>query len=176
MRPSIKNLLQTFAVFGILFAVNLTALAQKLSVNDLKVEHLINPLAIETPKPRFSWKIASTVKNTLQSSYEIRVGTNKASINAGKDLVWKSSISTDQSVLIDYSGAELQSKKKYYWQVRVKDNHGNTSGWSEPGFFKWEFLLQIGLQNGSQYQEKILLPEARFLEKSFPYKRKLNRL
>ncbi|ATP55134.1 alpha-L-rhamnosidase [Pedobacter ginsengisoli] len=136
MRPSIKNLLQTFAVFGILFAVNLTALAQKLSVNDLKVEHLINPLAIETPTPRFSWKIASTVKNTLQSSYEIRVGTNKASINAGKDLVWKSSISTEQSVLIDYSGTELQSKKKYYWQVRVKDNHGNISGWSEPGFFQ----------------------------------------
>nr|WP_068891486.1 glycoside hydrolase family 78 protein [Pedobacter panaciterrae] len=136
MRPCIKTLLQRFAVFGLLFAVNLTAFAQKLSVNDLKVEHLKNPLAIETPKPRFSWKIISTVKNTLQSSYEIRVGTNKGSMNGGKDLVWKASTSGDQSVLIEYAGSELQSKKKYYWQVRVKDNHGSTSAWSEPAFFQ----------------------------------------
>jgi alpha-L-rhamnosidase len=136
MRPCIKTLLQKCAVFGLLFAVNLTALAQKLSVNDLKVEHLKNPLAIETPKPRFSWKIISTVKNTLQSSYEIRVGTSKASVNAGKDLVWKGSTTGDQSVLIEYAGSELQSKKRYYWQVRVKDNHGNTSAWSEPGLFQ----------------------------------------
>lgn len=136
MRPCIKTLLQKCAVFGLLFAVNLTALAQKLSVNDLKVEHLKNPLAIETPKPRFSWKIISTVKNTLQSSYEIRVGTSKASVNAGKDLVWKGSTTGDQSVLIEYAGSELQSKMRYYWQVRVKDNHGNTSAWSEPGLFQ----------------------------------------
>lgn len=136
MRPCIKMLLQSFAVFGLLFAVNLTAFAQKLSVNDLKVEHLNNPLAIETPKPRFSWKIISTVKNTLQSSYEIRVGTDKASVYAGKDLVWKGSASGDQSVLIEYAGSGLQSKKKYYWQVRVKDNHGSTSAWSEPAFFQ----------------------------------------
>lgn len=136
MKSCIQTLLQRLAVFGLLFAVNFTAFAQKLSVNDLKVEHLKNPLAIETSKPRFSWKIISTVKNTLQSSYEIRVGTSKTLINAGKDLVWKAAISGDQSVLVEYTGPEFQSKKKYYWQVRVKDNHGNTSAWSEPAFFQ----------------------------------------
>ncbi|NRF41836.1 glycoside hydrolase family 78 protein [Pedobacter foliorum] len=136
MKLCVKKLLQFFAVFALLFVFNLTVFAQKLSVNDLKVEHLEDPLSIETLKPRFSWKINSTVKNTLQSSYEIRVGANKASVKAGKDLVWKASVSGDQSVLIDYAGTELQSKKRYYWQVRVKDNHGNTSVWSEPRLFQ----------------------------------------
>lgn len=136
MKLCVKKLLQFSAVFALLFVFNLTVFAQKLSVNDLKVEHLEDPLSIETLKPRFSWKINSAVKNTLQSSYEIRVGTNKASVKSGKDLVWKASVAGDQSVLIDYAGTELQSKKRYYWQVRVKDNHGNTSAWSEPRLFQ----------------------------------------
>jgi alpha-L-rhamnosidase len=136
MKLCVKKSLQFFAVFALLFVFSLTVFAQKLSVNDLKVEHLEDPLSIETLKPRFSWKINSTVKNTLQSSYEIRVGTNKASVKLGKDLVWKASVSGDQSVLIDYAGSELQSKKRYYWQVRVKDNHGNSSAWSEPRLFQ----------------------------------------
>jgi len=136
MKLCIKKLLQFSAVFALLFVFNLTVFAQKLSVNDLKVEHLEDPLSIETLKPRFSWKINSAVKNTLQSSYEIRVGANKASVKSGKDLVWKANVVGDQSVLIDYAGTELQSKKRYYWQVRVKDNHGNTSAWSEPRLFQ----------------------------------------
>jgi alpha-L-rhamnosidase len=136
MKLYVKNLLQFSAVFALLFVSNLTVVAQKLSISELKVEHLEDPLCIETLKPRFSWKLNSAVKNTLQSSYEIRVGANKAAINSGKELVWKANVSGDQSVLIAYSGTELQSKKRYYWQVRVKDNHGNTSAWSEPRFFQ----------------------------------------
>ncbi|MDR2274583.1 MAG: glycoside hydrolase family 78 protein [Sphingobacterium sp.] len=136
MEPIIKNLLQRLIILALLGIQPFTTFAQKLSVIDLKVEHLKNPLAIETKTPRFSWKITSSIRNTLQSSYEIRIGSNKASMNAGNDLVWKTAVTGDQSVLIKYSGPALQSKKRYFWQVRVKDNHGNTSAWSEPHFFQ----------------------------------------
>ncbi|WP_259187121.1 glycoside hydrolase family 78 protein [Sphingobacterium sp. BIGb0165] len=136
MKPFIKTLLQKFVIVGFLCILSLMTYAQKLSVIDLKVEHLKNPMAIETVNPRFSWKIISPIKNTLQSSYEIRVGTNKASINLGKDLVWEATVSGDQSVLIKYNGAALHSKRRYFWQVRVKDNHGNTSAWSDAHFFQ----------------------------------------
>jgi alpha-L-rhamnosidase len=129
-------MLQKLGILGFLIVLNLSTFAQKLAVIDLKVEHLSNPLAIETEIPRLSWKITSTEKNTQQAEYEIRVGTNQISLNKDKDLVWKHRASTDQSVLIDYAGSPLQSKKKYFWQVRVKDNHGNTSAWSTIGFFQ----------------------------------------
>jgi len=129
-------MLQKLGILGFLIVLNLSTFAQKLAVIDLKVEHLSNPLAVETEIPRLSWKITSTEKNTQQAEYEIRVGTDKVFLNKDKDLVWKHRSSTDQSVLIDYAGSPLQSKKKYFWQVRVKDNHGNTSAWSRIGFFQ----------------------------------------
>ncbi|MGE8427138.1 MAG: family 78 glycoside hydrolase catalytic domain [Sphingobacterium sp.] len=129
-------MLQKLGILGLLIVLNLSTFAQKLEVIDLKVEHLSNPLAVETDIPRLSWKITSTEKNTQQAEYEIRVGTNKTSLNKDKDLVWKHHAVTDQSVLIDYAGSPLQSKKKYFWQVRVKDNHGNTSAWSTITFFQ----------------------------------------
>jgi len=131
-----KTILQKLGTLGFLILLNLSSFAQKLNVIDLKVEHLKDPLAIQTAAPRLSWKLISTEKNTLQSEYEIRVGTNKTSLSRGKDLVWKSHVVSDQSVLIDYAGAPLQSKKRYFWQVRAKDNHGHTSAWSSPGFFQ----------------------------------------
>ncbi|MBB1645093.1 alpha-L-rhamnosidase [Sphingobacterium sp. UME9] len=131
-----KTMLQKLGILGFLIVLNLSTFAQKLEVIDLKVEHLSNPLAVETEIPRLSWKITSTEKNTQQAEYEIRVGTDKVFLNKDKDLVWKHRSSTDQSVLIDYAGSPLQSKKKYFWQVRVKDNHGNTSAWSTIGFFQ----------------------------------------
>ena len=131
-----KTMLQKLGILGFLIVLNFSTFAQKLAVIDLKVEHLSNPLAIETEIPRLSWKITSTEKNTQQAEYEIRVGTDKVFLNQDKDLVWKHRASTDQSVLIDYAGSPLQSKKKYFWQVRVTDNHGNTSAWSTIGFFQ----------------------------------------
>ncbi|WP_333864840.1 family 78 glycoside hydrolase catalytic domain [Sphingobacterium sp.] len=131
-----KTVLQKLGILGFLIIMNLSAFAQKLGIIDLKVEHLKDPLAIETATPRLSWKITSTEKNTQQSEYEIRVGTNKTSLSKGKDLVWKNHTVTDQSIWIDYAGSPLQSKKKYFWQVRVKDNHGNRSAWSTIGFFQ----------------------------------------
>ncbi|TDQ06948.1 glycoside hydrolase family 78 protein [Pedobacter metabolipauper] len=122
-------------LFASLFVLGFSATAQKLKLSEPKVEYQDNPLSIETLKPRFSWKLISTLRNTTQSFYEVRVGTS-IRIASGKDVTWKGSMNSDQSVHIVYEGPELQFKQKYYWQVRAKDNHGNTSAWTELKFWQ----------------------------------------
>jgi alpha-L-rhamnosidase len=47
---------------------------------------------------------------------------------------------SDRSVHVPYAGAALQSGKKYTWEVRVWDNNGKPSAWSEPAFFQTALL------------------------------------
>ncbi|QIL40758.1 family 78 glycoside hydrolase catalytic domain [Pedobacter sp. HDW13] len=118
---------------ALLFSIVTHAVAQKIAVKDLTVEHLVNPFSIDNPKPRFSWKLVSAIKGTKQNNYEIRLGTSATIDNKA---LWKANVSNDQSVLVSYDGPQLSSKTRYYWQVRVKDNHGNTSAWSPVQYFQ----------------------------------------
>ncbi|GGH17799.1 alpha-L-rhamnosidase [Sphingobacterium alkalisoli] len=105
--------------------------AQKVNVFDLKVEHQINPLSIETPAPRMSWKLETGLKNISQKSYEIRIGTDPKGIRSNKDIVWTVLKNTPQSILVPYEGPALKPGNRYYWQVRVTDNYNKTSAWSD---------------------------------------------
>lgn len=105
--------------------------AQKINVFDLKVEHQSNPLCIESGAPRMSWKLQTALKNTSQNSYEIRIGTDPKDIKTNKNIIWRVSKKTSQSILVPYEGPSLKPGCRYFWQVRVTDNHNNTSPWSE---------------------------------------------
>ncbi|MFC3198854.1 glycoside hydrolase family 78 protein [Parapedobacter deserti] len=119
------------------------ATAQNLAVYDLTCEYKTNPLGMDKVQPRLSWKIRSTQNDVVQTAYEIRVGTQSNRWTASA-AVWQSGkVAGDRSILVPYAGDALQSAKRYYWQVRVWDNHGNVSPWSEVNW--WEMgLLNTG--------------------------------
>lgn len=88
---------------------------------DLRTEYRVNPIGLTTKAPRFSWKLESDEKNTLQKSYHILVKDNE-------NTVWDSGIKEEEtSVLISYEGEKLVSETLYTVLVSVTDNHGNTS-------------------------------------------------
>jgi alpha-L-rhamnosidase len=100
----------------------------------LLCENLTNPIGIDLPQPRFSWQLTGEQRNISQTAYEIVVSIGKAT-------AWKSGkVISDQSVHVPYGGTALQSGKKYTWAVRVWDNNGKPSAWSEPAFFQTAFL------------------------------------
>jgi alpha-L-rhamnosidase len=125
---SLKLLLILIMAYGSLFA-------QDLSVYDLTIEHKKNPLGIDNSQPRFSWKIKSPAFNVMQTAFSIRVSTDQR-FPASKTTWVTGKVTSGESVLVPYEGSELNPGQRYYWQVKVWDNKGKTSKWSETAW--WE--------------------------------------
>ncbi|HJS55726.1 MAG TPA: family 78 glycoside hydrolase catalytic domain [Chitinophagaceae bacterium] len=141
-----KVFLLSVSVFFVIITI------AQVKLQNLLTENQTNPIGIDIQQPRFSWQLVSDQRNISQSAYEIIVSGTKGSI-------WKSGkIMSDQSVQVPYSGTALQTGKKYTWEVRVWDNNGKASPWSEPAFF------QTALQNSAEWKAKWI--EADFTEDS----------
>jgi alpha-L-rhamnosidase len=106
----------------------------------LRCEYLANPLAIDADVPRLSWQSDNAERNWRQSAYEILVGSSATVLDANKADVWDSGkIDSDDSVGIAYAGPALESRRRYYWKVRMWDTAGNVSESSETAW--WEMGL-----------------------------------
>jgi alpha-L-rhamnosidase len=153
----IKKILAT-AVFIFM----LIPLHAKLKVTDLKCEYRVDPLGIETLKPRLSWQLHSTQRNVLQTAYRILVSDNPSSLNNNIGNVWDTKKKySNASIQIRYNGATLQPTKVYYWKVMVWDNHNIISAWSASG--KWQMSLSDDWKGASWIAYERLADSLRFL-------------
>ncbi len=108
-----------------------------LGVSGLRAEYLTNPVGIDVERPRLSWRITSTERNTMQAAYQVRVARSEAGLARRSDLLWDSGrVISDVSVFVDYAGPSIESRSRYYWRVRVWDTNGRVSGWSPVAY--WE--------------------------------------
>jgi alpha-L-rhamnosidase len=139
----------------VLFAAATTAVigdAQDLRVDVTGTEYQLNPVGIDVRTPRFSWRIVSNQRATMQRSYELRVASDVASLEGAP--LWNSGkVNSDASILRPYGGPPLKSQTRYYWQVRVWDNTGHASPWSQPAF--WE----TGLLDPAEWSAKWITPD-----------------
>jgi alpha-L-rhamnosidase len=139
--------------------LTITAAAQELVVRELTCDHKNNPVGIDNRKPRLSWKIYGSGNSIMQTSYSIRVSTDKKF--SSDKIVWQTDkVESDESILRPYSGKDLKSEQRYYWQVRIWDNKGRVSKWSEPAF--WE----MGLLSESDWKAKWIEMEGDTLQYS----------
>lgn len=112
-----------------------------LSVTDLRVEYLKEPIGIDTKKPNFGWKIESQEDSIFQEYVQIRVASEKSKLDVAD--IWKSQkIKTNNSINLTYQGTELTAGKKYYWQVKIWNNNGNDSEWSNPSSWQMGLLKE----------------------------------
>ncbi|QNA42674.1 alpha-L-rhamnosidase [Lacibacter sediminis] len=138
--------------FLLLIQLLVVSVFAQLKVEQLKTENLTNPIGLDVLQPYFSWQLVSDQRNTMQSAYELRVGTEPAALVKGEG-IWKTGkINSDQSIHVPYKGAALTSNKKYYWQVRVYDNNGKASAWST--IAHW----QMGLLSASDWKAQWIEP------------------
>jgi alpha-L-rhamnosidase len=126
--------------------------AGDLVVLGLKADLRHNPIGL-TEIPRLGWEISSATRNTMQRAYSIRCAGSREDLIKGKNLTWKPGmVESEQSQFVAYNGPLPASGERVWWQVRIRDNHGRTSSWSEPAYF------QMGFRDSSAWEAKWIGP------------------
>lgn len=92
---------------------------------DLKTDHLENPIGIDNPHPRLTWRIDAQRQDVRQTAYSIFVGTDPANVASGEKTLWDSGKIVSDRQLATYSGSPLRPFTKYFWKVTVWDGQGN---------------------------------------------------
>lgn len=106
---------------------------------DLKCEYLENPLGIDIPKPRLSWKLGTVtgIRGRKQTACQILVSSSEVLLAENRGDLWDSGrIDTAESVNIAYGGVPLVAGQKCFWKVRFSDEQNNWSSWSAPSFWR----------------------------------------
>ena len=125
-----------------------------LNIGKLRCEYLENPLGIDTVKPRFSWILLSDRRNTMQTAYHIQVAASSEALTQSSKLAWDSGVvESDSSIWVDYDGNRLDSFQRYWWRVKVRDNHEEETDWSQPAW--WE----MGILSPSEWTAEWISPE-----------------
>ncbi len=117
----------------------------------LRCEYLVNPLGVDTPQPRLQWVLESPPgeRGKKQTAYQILVAASEATLRTGHGDLWDSGkAGSNQSVQVPYGGKPLSSRQRCWWKVRVWDEHGKTSAWSEPAQWSMGLLSPGDWQGG----------------------------
>jgi alpha-L-rhamnosidase len=113
------------------------AAAEAVSVTDLRCAYRTDPVGIDDPEPRLSWKLVSDRRGVTQSAYEIQVVGAKRDSSRDRRSVWKAGkVASGQSQHVPYAGPALESGQRVYWRVRVWDEAAKRSKWSD--WAHWE--------------------------------------
>ncbi len=91
-----------------------------MSITNLRCEHVVNPMGVESAAPRLSWWMESDRRGARQTAYRIEVGSGPET----GDLWDSGRVESDASVLVPYAGKRLRSRQRCWWQVRVWDETG----------------------------------------------------
>lgn len=121
----------------------------------LRCEYSFDPIGIDSERPRLSWQFDSASGGDHQIAFQIKVYGDPDSIGKKTAHIrWDSGrVESSQSHLIAYSGQPLRSRQRCWWQVRVWDEGGNVSDWSDLATF------EMGLLHGVDWRaEWIGLP------------------
>ena len=98
----------------------------------LRCEALVDPLGLQEPAPRLSWLDESGERNQRQTAYRILVASSPDSLKKDYGDLWDTAlVKSDETLNVAYEGKRLVSYQVCYWKVKVWDQEGRESRWSE---------------------------------------------
>ena len=104
---------------------------------DLRCEHRRDVPCVDELAPRLSWTLESAERDKRQTAYRILVTTDPQALRPGEPALWDSGrVESSCSVDVAYAGRALPPASDCWWVVRVWDETGEPSRWSEPASFR----------------------------------------
>ncbi|MEO6084714.1 MAG: family 78 glycoside hydrolase catalytic domain, partial [Umezawaea sp.] len=101
----------------------------------LSTEQRHEPLGVDQPRPRLSWKLGSERRGAAQSAYRITAAERAADLDDPARLLWDSGRrESGDGLLVPWNGPALRSATRYHWRVEVWDEHGEAAGAAESWF------------------------------------------
>lgn len=106
---------------------------------DLRCEYLKNPLGMDLETPRLYWKVeakSSKARSLFQSAYQIQAASSETLLLKNNPDLWDTGkVKSLLSTHIDYEGVPLSYPMDCYWRVRIADQSGKWSKWSDVAFW-----------------------------------------
>ena len=141
---------KSISLLVLAFVPALAAAGASLNPTGLRCEYHADPLGLGEVHPRLDWKLEAVdpkARGLSQTAYQIVVASSPESLAGDKPDLWDSGkVDSAQTNQIVYSGQALTSREACWWKVRVWDQSGQPSGWSEPA--RWT----MGLLNPADWK------------------------
>ena len=112
-------------------------------VTNLETNGAFQPLGIDDPAPRFTWRLNSIARGVEQAEFHLLVASKPELLHRGRADVWDSGIVKSSEPSSIYVGPALKSRTRYYWTIKVRTTDGVESTWAKtplPAFFETAFL------------------------------------
>ena len=115
------------AVFALAISAN-----AGLTPTDLRCDYAVNPLGVDSPNPRLFWNLDGDQRGQKQTAYEILAATSAKMLAHDHADLWASGkVESDETIQIPFP-EKLNSSEPVFWKVRVWDENGKASAWSQP--------------------------------------------
>ncbi|MFL6140592.1 MAG: family 78 glycoside hydrolase catalytic domain [Labedaea sp.] len=104
----------------------------------LQTEQRHQPLGVDEPRPRLSWKLECDRPGAAQSAYRLTAAERLDDLDNPDRVLWDSGKrESGHGLLIPWDGPVLRSATRYHWRVEVWDETGASAGtarsWFETG-------------------------------------------
>ncbi len=88
----------------------------------LTAEQRQEPLGLDAPRPRLSWKLSSAQRGASQSAYRLTAALRPEDLDVPDRLLWDTGrVTSGETLLIPWDGPTLAPSTRYHWRVEVWD-------------------------------------------------------
>ena len=129
-----QNRFLLISVIAFFITLNSCEKKNSLKVISTTIDNMDVATGINPAEFNFSWKIISEERNVKQTAFQVIVSTEDDF--SEEHIIWDSGKKeSENSILVGYEGAKLNSGIIYFWKVKTWDNYGNESDWSSTNSF-----------------------------------------